>query len=226
MSRIADQELSESEEQFLFEEVEVDLKNDPLHGRMFILDSGDIESVSAQGIEATLTNIDSICGSYGLNLVIIDYAQMLGRAAGLGSAADGYYQSGQAARWAKNLAMRFAGRGITVILLAQFSRSKHTEAIENDGTYDLSAFAESSEIERAADYAVSIFYDREQKSRSQAKMQLLKNRDRETIDEPFEVLADPDHVYVGDFNDSDPETTKSILVVAGAVFDRGELINR
>ena len=47
---------------------------------------------------------------------------------------------------------------------------------------------------------MSIYYGREEKASEQAKMQLLKNRHGQTIEEPFQVLADPDHVCVGDFN--------------------------
>jgi hypothetical protein len=200
VSKVIERELSPNEEEFLFNKVQPDLFGNPEHGHLIIRESVDLPELSLKAIEEDLTEVNAECGGY-LQIVFIDYLQMLGRATGNGRASDGYYQTGAVARWAKNLAMEFQGRGLTVFLLAQFSRAKHNEAVDNDGIYDLSAFAESAEIERAADYAVSIYYGREEKSSQQARMQLLKNRHGRTIEEPFDVLADPDHVWVGDFTD-------------------------
>ena len=219
VSKVIQRKLSPSEQEFLYNKVKPDLFGNPLHGYLLIRESVDLPELSLKAIEADLVEVNTDCPGY-LHVVFIDYLQMVGRATGNGRAADGYYQTGAVARWAKNMAMEFQGRGLTVFLLAQFSRSKHDEAVESQGIYDLSAFAESAEIERAADYAVSIYYETEERASEKAKMQLLKNRHGQTIHEPFEVLADPNRVWVGDFN----EATSGAEVLAELLADEPDFL--
>lgn len=209
MDKFKNRALSTSEEEFLFDVVEKDLKGNPEYGHIYFLDSRDFNAVTPEEIEAHLASIDAKHPKYGLNMVMIDYLQLFARYGANGKASDGYYHTGTIARWSKDLATRFLHKGLTVFMLAQFSRAKHSEALEEDnyGRYDLDAFAESAEIERACDIAVSIFYGPEEIKKEQAKMQLLKNRDGKTIDEPFEVLADPGRMYVGDYNDTSPSAS-------------------
>ncbi|MCP6720448.1 MAG: hypothetical protein KJI72_03995 [Patescibacteria group bacterium] len=115
--------------------------------------------------------------------------------------------------------MRFRNKGLTVFFLSQFSRAAY-QSTKNQGEsnkdkrskgeYDLTAFSEASEIEKAADICVSIYYDEEFKKTKEATMQLLKNRDGDTIEEPFKVIVKPERIYVGDY-DRDKDNRNSAV---------------
>ena len=94
---------------------------------------------------------------------------------------------------AKHMATSFDnGRGIRLVSPWQTSRQAWREATEN-GHYDSSAMAETSEAERKADLILALLADRN--NAFKLKAQTLKFRDSSKKD--FELNVDYDRCYVG-----------------------------
>jgi replicative DNA helicase len=145
-----------------------------------------------------------------LDLLIIDYIQILARNAQyVQNASDQYKMVGDLAHYLKNLSLSYGPRGLSIIALSQLNRKSYDDVkkrIDNnhhstgkyDDLYDFTCFAESSEVSNAADVAITLYADDDLKERKVAMVQLLKNRNGETIETPFEVLALPKYGYFGD----------------------------
>jgi hypothetical protein len=122
------------------------------------------------------------------------------------------------ARVLKSLTLSYKnGEGLTIMLLSQLNRASYLAVNErlrkarerkkeSTDLYDLCSFSESSELVNAADVALAIYADGMLKKNKRAKLQLLKNRYGETIEEGVDVLCLPEMYYFGDFNEEDTES--------------------
>ena len=213
---------SENEEEFFYNNVVRDLKKNRQYGSITIVDSLAMGGNTIEGIlyciDADLKGKDGKGG--GLHLVIIDYIQLYAQY----YEGDRFSATAKVARDLKNLALTFAGRGITVVALSQLSRAAFMSARESikkshesdpyQYIYSITSFAESSEIERASDACITIFSDDKLKEKGKAVMQLIKNRNGRTIDKGFEVMVAPDTSYIGDpIEEADKEARNAAVGV-------------
>jgi replicative DNA helicase len=217
ISDVVQGNLSADAKRFLFNEVIPDLKNNRKYGRIFVLESSDIAEYSTAGLEYALMAIEKKLqdelgagGKTDIHLFIIDYLQLVGRYANAASAQDRFFMVQQVARAMKELTQMYAiGRGITIIALSQMTRAAYQSVVERvrnarrpsekyDNLYDLTAFAESSELANSADIAVTIFSDDELKKLGHARVQLVKNRYGEPLEQGVNAFVSPDVCYFGD----------------------------
>jgi replicative DNA helicase len=210
MQKLINDGFSRDEEDFFYNMVVPDLQSNPKYGNITIIDSLSLGSADIGTALYTVNeNLKEKQGKdHGLHFVILDYIQLYAQYWGNDREIDRITATGIVARGLKNMALTFDGRGITVFALSQLSRAAFMAAkdqIKNshennpyEYIYSVTSFAESSEIERASDACITIFSDDKLKEKHIAIVQLIKNRDGETIDKGFEVLALPDVAYIGD----------------------------
>jgi hypothetical protein len=210
MKKLINGEFTKDEEDLFYGKVVPDLNRNPKYGNIMVVDSLEI---GVQKIDQVAAYVDDkMAGEErkqnGLHLLIIDYIQLLAQWWGDTLQVDRITATGKMARWLKELAMSFKGRGLTVFALSQLSRAAFMsakESIKNSHennpyqyVYNVTSFAESSEIERASDACITIYSDDKLKEQGQALVQLIKNRDGETIDVGIRVRALPNFGYIGD----------------------------
>jgi len=210
MKKLINGEFTKDEEDLFYGKVVPDLNSNPKYGNIIVVDSlekgvQNIDQV-AEYVDEKMTRADK--KQNGLHLLIIDYIQLLSQWWGDTLQVDRITATGKMARWLKELAMSFKGKGLTVFALSQLSRAAFMSAKEsiknsheNDPyqyIYNVTSFAESSEIERASDACITIYSDDKLKEQGQALVQLIKNRDGETIDMGIRVRALPNFGYIGD----------------------------
>lgn len=212
MTKVRDGKLSPDERLFLDEVVIPDLMTNKSYGDITIIDS---LALGGNGIKDAVdyaekkrqSQIGPKAGT--VDMVVIDYIQLLAQYWGEGLGLDPMTATKIMARYLKDMALTFNGRGLVVVALSQLSRAAYMaarDAIRNSheadpyqSIYSITSFAESSEIERASDVCMTIFSDETLKGRREALVQLIKNRDGDTIEKGFRVLALPDATYIGDF---------------------------
>jgi len=197
--------LSQDQKEFLELIVGPDLSENKEYGHIIILTAEDLFKYKTNYIlYAAVQRLDELGINFGIDLFIIDYLQLLAgsiRPSGI----DKYQFSGDVVRYLKNLTQVYkslAGDGLNVIALSQMNRDGFKNAKDSKGKYDLTSLAESSELANAADIVITLYADAEDKKSKRCKVQLLKNRFGETIEEPIEMLALPESTYMGDFRQS------------------------
>ena len=84
------------------------------------------------------------------------------------------------------------------LLLAQAGRTGYKKAAKNKGRYDLTAIAEINELERSAQIIIPIFMSDEMKLAKEASVQLLKNREGITEEDPQVIYCEPAVHAIGD----------------------------
>lgn len=209
MSKLREGEISPDERSFLENEVIRDLQNNPEYGRVTVVDSlsfdaGSIEQVLGKVDEKGRQETGQESGK--TDMIIIDYLQLLAQYWGDGR--DMISATRNTARYLKRLALTYNGRGLVVVALSQLSRAAFLAAKENvknsresdpyQYLYGVTSFADSAEVERASDICLTIFVDDKLREKHSALVQLIKNRDGETIEKGFQVMAVPDTSYIGD----------------------------
>jgi replicative DNA helicase len=218
MAKLMNKEFSPDEEDFFYTVVVPDLQTNSKLGSLTVIDS---LALAGADIENALSAVnwsmkEKSSKGIGLHFAVIDYIQLYAQYwsnAGI----DRISATGIVARGLKTLAQTFDGRGITIFALSQLSRAAFMAArdqIRNshesdpyEYIYGVTSFAESSEIERASDVCITVFSDDKLKERKRAIVQLIKNRNGETIDKGFEVLALPDVAYIGDIDREEGKST-------------------
>lgn len=106
----------------------------------------------------------------------------------------------------KQVAVGFDGRGIPVVTPWQIKQTVWTDA-RKTGRYTLACLSNSSEAEKSCDVCWTILRREPRKLASQ----ILKNRDGERVEEPFELDADWDFGYIGMHAQDDPTSLDSGL---------------
>lgn len=195
-----------TEEQYnkVFNEILPDFKELP--GKLYIVDEQDIDSYTPLAFETKMREVDKIAKTEtgkGIDLVILDHVQLLkfqgantiGRE---GSAINAFVS------FFRQQAIDFLGekRKVTVLLLSQTNRDGWRRAVRNEGKYSINALSEANELERGANLIMTVFSDESLKASKEAKVQLLKSRDGQTIIDPEVVYADFAYYVFGDMNDN------------------------
>lgn len=73
---------------------------------------------------------------------------------------------------------------------AQISRAGYEAAMKNNGIYEITAFAQYSEIERSSDQLFSTLMTAEMRDTNQIRLQNHKNRDGQVITDPLNLYVD------------------------------------
>lgn len=97
----------------------------------------------------------------------------------------------------KSVELDNRGYDFRTVFLSQINREAFKKALRRQGAYDLTCLAEYNEQERSASYVVSLFSTDELKAVNELRVQLLKHRLGETLEEPTAVPVDPMHAMVG-----------------------------
>jgi hypothetical protein len=214
-------ELTQAEEDFVFNVVEKDLKGDVVidsegntekRGRIVFLDESDFDSFSFGEISAVLERVDEELEKdmgRGLDAIIVDYIQLC-KFSGSGMTHDANAQINSYVTFFRRLGQNFrksidangneSTKQLIVILLAQINRDNWRRAKNNEGRYDITCLADANELERGSYRVFTTYTSEELKGRKSAQVQILKNRTGQTMYEPSVVYADGE-AYV--FQDED-----------------------
>lgn len=197
--KIRKTELTDDEEDFIFNEVLPDLQQS--QGKFYLLDETDFTDYNFLTIENKLREIDELCEEETgnpLDFLIIDQAQLL--KFGTGTIGNENAVINAYVSFFRQQCLNFLGkkRPITVIMLSQANREGWKRAVKNGGKYDLRAISEANELERASWRIMSVYTDENLKESKEAKVQLLKNRTGAVIVEPQTVFVDPVMNVFGD----------------------------
>lgn len=198
--RIKKAMLSDDEESVLWGEVEPDFHK--LKGKIFILDRGDIcdcitGDMTDESFLTALTMVDEQCD--GLDAFVVDYVNL-----------TKYFQSSNAFEQGVNAFIGFLndvvikfhdGKGLIGIVLAQGNREGWKKACRKGGRYTIDALAEFNQMEQSSYYVIALFLDEALKASGEVKVQLLKHRAGNTIEEPFTTLTAPENFFVGDMQE-------------------------
>lgn len=212
MTKLRGGNLSGDEKRFLDDVVIPDLKTNPAYGNITVIDSLTLGSSwigDAVDYAEKKHQHDTSQERGTVHLVIIDYVQLLAQYWRAGTGIDPINATRDMARALKNMALSFNGRGLVVVALSQLSRAAYMaarEAVKNSreadpyqSVYSVTSYAESSEVERAADIGITIFSDDILRDHHEALIQLIKNRDGDPIERGFRALVQPDIGYIGDY---------------------------
>lgn len=198
--------MTAGEEDFIFNEVEPDLKNDYIddegnirkRGKVIILDESDFKTFSFGEISSVIEKVDDKLGGK-LDCVIVDYIQLC-KFSGQGVTYDANSQINSYVTFFRRLAQNFKKeikedgteevRQLTMILLAQINRSSWQKASRNDGRYDITCLADANELERGSARVFTTYTSEDLKARKSAQVQILKNRAGQTMYDPVTVYAD------------------------------------
>ena len=209
--------MTSEEEDFIFNEVEPDLKNDYVddegysrkRGKVVILDESDFKTFSFGEISAAIEKVDDKLGGK-LDCVIVDYIQLC-KFSGQGVTYDANSQINSYVTFFRRLAQNFKKeikedgtedvRQLTMILLAQINRSSWQKASRNDGRYDITCLADANELERGSARVFTTYTSEDLKARKSAQVQILKNRAGQTMYDPVTVYADGEsYVFMSEDN--------------------------
>jgi len=197
--------MNDEQKYFILDIVWEDFKQ--YDNKLFILDHSDFDTIDPFEVENRLILIDKKCGK--LHAITVDYIQLFAR---LEQDVQGTRKKtnteiiAEWSRWFQKLTKRFANhRGLFVNLLTQVKDSAWKEAVKNKGKYSMSSSGESGEVEKAADYVCICFVDEELKANKSMQLQLLKNRQGYTVEEPFTIAWYGEKFYAGDFAASTEE---------------------
>lgn len=195
-----------------------------IKGKFYVVDETELEAYSFFALEAKFREIEKLSieeTGKGIDLVVIDHAQLLKLEQGLSSAGKetgilnayvSFFRK-QTIDWCKS------GRQVATLILSQISREGYKEACRNDGAYRITSLAESNELERASSVVLTCFTSESLKQVNAAKVQVLKNRNGEVWSEPMEVFVDPKYYVFGD-SDSNIQTSQNFDVsTLGSLFE-------
>lgn len=183
---IRDGTLSERGEE-VFQAVVWDLKNNPVYGSIYI---AQIPRGATLGfLEARLRRQ---ADQWDVHLALFDYLALLKPDRKRDNRRE---ELNDIMQDAKVLATSFYnGKGIPFVSPWQMSQTAWRDAMKA-GSYGLANLADTSEAEKSSDQILAIMRDEE--SPYMAKLQLLKNRDGESL-APFEVNVDYKNAYFGE----------------------------
>ena len=205
--KIRQGKLLKEEEDYLYNVVEKDLKDDYTdedgvvrkRGQIIILDESDFNTFSFGEVSAVIEKVDDMLGGT-LDAVFVDYVQLC-KFSGDGASYDANSQINSYVTFFRRLAQNFRReidkttgeekkRQLVMVLLAQINRTSWQRAARNEGRYDITCLADANELERGSYRVFTTFTDEEKKARKTAQVQILKNRTGQTMYDPCTVYAD------------------------------------
>ncbi len=213
--RIRKCRITEMQERMISEKIIPDLKQSK--GQLILLDETDFNSLTEMELEAKFHQIDKDLisrGKGGIDAIIIDYVQLFKHIGSDDKSKKRYIEPKDVVNsymsFFRKLCLNFRGRPIALIPLSQCNREGFKAATKKGGEYDLTAIAEANEIERCSYRIMSLYSNEQLKVSKLVKLQLLKQRDGETIITPIQVYVDPEHYLFGDTNEPTESATPSV----------------
>lgn len=202
-----------------YKEVWDDLVNNPDHGEIRVIDSGEfttLGSIKQRTIrEAQTMEIDEVWIDYLTRLPVdVQYRHLEMRAARNETIAD-------AKRWA--MAWN-GGDGMVVSTPFQINREGYKAACNNEGRMSKTALADYNAAEKESDIITYIFYDKEEAATSEPKIGLLKSRWGSQTYDPISVFIEPDSRRIIDMSAGmNPQTGYAPTASKGGATDEVEL---
>lgn len=212
VSDILRKEITEENKKSLFNDVKNHL--DALPGKLYILGESDIAQYTCFEFENKMREINELVKettknineniSHEIDLVIIDHVQLLKYASG---GEDEFSTINKFVSFFRRQALSFLNekREISIILLSQVNREGIKYAAKHDGEYLMQHVAESSEIERASAYIISVYTDAMVQITKQLKIGVLKLRNGTLPTSTFTAFADGSTYVFGDTLENDKE---------------------
>ena len=200
-SIIKKKELPKEDATYLFDIVLPDFK-EKYSDRLYILDETDFEAYSFTAFENMLRTCDNLAiekTGHGLDLVIIDQAQLLKFGGGISQAGNETSVINLYVSFFRQQAINFlrTKRPCTILMLSQINRTGYNYAVKHGGKYTLTDLAEANELERASAIVLALYTDESLKASKQVSIQMLKSRNGETIVEPVLSFMDPVYYVFG-----------------------------
>jgi len=186
--------LSDPEEQF-YRDVMDDLINNPDHGSIRVVDSGQFTGFASIQQRTIRENAEE-----EVDQLWIDYLTRLpldAKYRGL----DVTTGRNETIADSKRFAMSFnGGQGLAVCTPFQINREGFKRASQNEGRMDLTALAQYNAAEREADVITYVFFGEEQKATSEPLIGLLKSRWGKVSADPIPVFVEPDSRRIFDLS--------------------------
>jgi replicative DNA helicase len=211
--RIRKCELTQQEQDYLFNEIEPDLYADYIdnegrtkkRGCTIFFDTSDFQTFSFEEISNTLEALDDKLDG-NLDAVIVDYVQLCKFVDGGTQLGDDNRIINSYVAFFRKLAQSFRSgsqkKKLIVLLLSQINRDSWKRASKKEGVYDLTCLADANELERGASRVITTYTSENMKTIQEAQVQLLKNRHGATLSAPEKVFALPEAYVYGDEFDS------------------------
>lgn len=200
-SNIKKKELSKQDADYLFDEILPDFKQ-LYEDRLYILDETDFEAYTFTAFENRLRACDKLATEktgHGLDLVIVDQAQLLKFGGGIDKAGNETSVINLYVSFFRQQAINFlhSKRPCTILMLSQINRDGFNYACKHQGRYSLTNLAEANELERASAIVLALFTDESLKASKQVSIQMLKSRNGETLVDPVLSFMDPVYYVFG-----------------------------
>lgn len=203
-------QLTAPEEAF-YDLVQDDLTNNPDHGCIRVIDSGEFTTFGSV-MQRTLrehfsTEVDVLWVDYITRLPVdLKYRSMSPTEARNEILAD-----------AKRFAMSFGdGEGLAVCSPFQVNREGYRKAKEHEGRMDMTALASFNAAEKEADVISYIFYDEEERILGEPKVGILKSRWGSVANKPVSLYLEPDSRRICDLSSGMSVTSSSGMSVTDA----------
>lgn len=200
-SNIKKKELSKQDADYLFDEVLPDFK-EKYEDRLYILDETDFDAYTFTAFENRLRECDNLAQEktgHGLDLVIVDQAQLLKFGGGISKAGNETSVINLYVSFFRQQAINFlhSKRPCTILMLSQINRDGFNYASKHEGRYTLTNLAEANELERASAIVLALYTDESLKASKQVSIQMLKSRNGETLVDPVLSFMDPVYYVFG-----------------------------
>lgn len=194
--------LIDEHKNYLFEDIYIDFKTD-YKPHLHIVDETQIYSYTTDYFTVLLNDIEKIFleqTDHGIDVVFVDHIQLLKFDESHGKSSNETTVINYWVDYFRKQCMNFlnSSRQIAIILLSQANRGGWEYAVKHNENYQLTALAEANELERASSMVISVFTSDPLKAIKQAKVQLLKCRDGQTMEDSVPVFADLAYYTFGD----------------------------
>ena len=182
-SKLKRRELDDKEFEYFQETIYNDFKK--LSGRVFAIDETELENYSFYSLENKFREIEKLAQKetgHGIDMLVVDHAQLLKYDENMKGIGNETNVVNAYVSFFRQQALNFIreNKQVSVLILSQTSRDGWRKASRNEGCYDLTALADSNELERAASLVFTVFCSSSLKQVKEAKVQILKNRDGDT----------------------------------------------
>lgn len=182
-SKLKRRELDDKEFEYFQETIYNDFRK--LSGRVFAIDETELENYSFYSLENKFREIEKLAQKetgHGIDMLVVDHAQLLKYDENMKGIGNETNVVNAYVSFFRQQALNFIreNKQVSVLILSQTSRDGWRKASRNEGCYDLTALADSNELERAASLVFTVFCSSSLKQVKEAKVQILKNRDGDT----------------------------------------------
>lgn len=197
-SDIIHKELNNDDNKYLFDTIVPSFKQD-LSKHLRVCDETNFNFNSTSSFDNLFSKIDKEFisnTSKGIDLVIIDHLNLLKYVDS--NDMNDYSRVNHWMSYFRKNCKNFINRHRQICILAavQCSRDAYEKARRNGGSYLLTGAADGSEIERSSENALAIYTDSSLKDKLQAKIQVLKGRNRGEMLNPITISVDPRYYII------------------------------